>query len=192
MKDSRMRVVFSSLGGAIETIIELNQSYLTLLRNKRGLLGSNSTLPSRIDIPYDQIHEVVFNAAGMQRVGNIELVCDSRQHNSMLYTMKWNGLLPRLEISNEDMVSTMNNPRCIIFNQDKERVRSEIYPAIAKAVNLYKFHPDINLSYREDESALTPSDSDQIKLRQLKDLYDAGVLTDQEYANKVSAIVNEL
>lgn len=93
----------------------------------------NNKLPSETTVYYDDLSGMNFNKPTMlNNVGWIEL-CGITRNSSTLKTIDVNGKM----FNNADLVNTISNPYCIVFNKEKNEAE-EFYTKLKKSFEEYK------------------------------------------------------
>lgn len=169
--------------GAIETTVTVYDNKISMMRRLTGVLAMNVKLPSETTVYYRDLSGINFNKPTLiNSVGWIELSGVSGNTTTMK-TVDVNGKM----FSNVDTVSALGNPYCIVFSKQKGDME-ESYLKVKKVFDEYK----ANESGAGIVNNIVQEESSLDKIKKLKELFDMGAISLDEYEEKKKVILSSI
>ncbi len=169
--------------GAIVTDVCVYEDRVFLKRKISGVLSLTVKLPAETTIYFKDISSVNFSKpTALNSIGWIEL-SGINSNTSTLKTVDVNGKA----LSNVEQTNAMGNPYCIVFNKEKTEME-EHYSELKQVFEEYKSKETNNVSVIN----CAPGESSLDKIKKLKELYDIGAISEEEFEKNKNALMQNL
>lgn len=170
--------------GAIVTDVCVYEDRIFLKRKISGVLSLTVKLPSETTVYFKDISGVTFSKPTVTNsIGWIEL-SGINSNASTMKTVDVNGKV----LSNVEQTNAMGNPYCIIFSKKEKDEIEEKYAELKRIFEEYKSNESNSVSVIN----CAPSESSLDKIKKLKELYDMGAISEEEFEKNKKELMQNL